>query len=489
MSAESTDYLIMGAGAVGLAFADTILTETNAHVTVVDRYAQPGGHWTKSYPFVRLHQPSAYYGVRSRQLGNGSKERNGLNTGLQMGASAVQIVGYFEELIAEQLLPTGRFSYLPFTDYIGEHRVRSLVSGQTTRFDVRQRFVDATYSGTKLPDTHTPTYSVEPGIALVTPTKLLDALAARDETPRRYVVIGGGKTGVDVALWLLESGVLPAQITWVIPRDSWFNDRETAQPGIEFFDDMIGTHAARMEAFAGSSNIAELFTSMERTGRMLRLDPSVEPKMFHFATISRDELTCLRQISHVVRFGRVVSITEDGLTLERGTAGIHGDALYVDCSASGITRRPTRPIFEPGRITPQLVRAPFVGLSVSAIAYVEAHFKDDGEKNALCCPLSYPDRPEDYVTTMLINLRNEHAWSLQPELKQWLRQNRLDPSSSTLAQVDPKDAAKLETLARIKEAAAPAAMNLKRLASQINDPEKSASKAVMGWPREKTGVP
>ncbi len=27
----------------------------------------PGGHWTRAYPFVRLHQPSAYYGVNSRR--------------------------------------------------------------------------------------------------------------------------------------------------------------------------------------------------------------------------------------------------------------------------------------------------------------------------------------------------------------------------------------------------------------------------------------
>ena len=39
-----TDYLIVGAGAVGMAFADTMLTETDAHLTIVDREAAPGGH-------------------------------------------------------------------------------------------------------------------------------------------------------------------------------------------------------------------------------------------------------------------------------------------------------------------------------------------------------------------------------------------------------------------------------------------------------------
>ena len=54
------DYLIVGAGAVGMAFADTILTDTDARILMVDRHHCPGGHWNDAYPFVRLHQPSAF---------------------------------------------------------------------------------------------------------------------------------------------------------------------------------------------------------------------------------------------------------------------------------------------------------------------------------------------------------------------------------------------------------------------------------------------
>ena len=64
------DYLVVGAGAMGMAFIDTLVSETDATVVVVDRNDQPGGHWTTAYPFVRLHQPSAYYGVNSRDLGS-----------------------------------------------------------------------------------------------------------------------------------------------------------------------------------------------------------------------------------------------------------------------------------------------------------------------------------------------------------------------------------------------------------------------------------
>lgn len=53
-----TDYLVIGSGAVGMAFADVLLTETNADVVFVDLHDRPGGHWNDAHPFVRLHQPS-----------------------------------------------------------------------------------------------------------------------------------------------------------------------------------------------------------------------------------------------------------------------------------------------------------------------------------------------------------------------------------------------------------------------------------------------
>ena len=66
------DYLIVGCGAVGMAFADSIYTETTATMAIVDRHHRPGGLWNDAYPFVRLHQPSATYGVSSRPLGSGT---------------------------------------------------------------------------------------------------------------------------------------------------------------------------------------------------------------------------------------------------------------------------------------------------------------------------------------------------------------------------------------------------------------------------------
>ncbi len=76
MDRIDSDYLLIGAGAMGLAFADTLLTELpNATITIVDRHGKPGGHWNDAYPFVALHQPSAFYGVASLPLGKGASTR------------------------------------------------------------------------------------------------------------------------------------------------------------------------------------------------------------------------------------------------------------------------------------------------------------------------------------------------------------------------------------------------------------------------------
>ena len=76
ISAIDVDYLIMGAGAAGMAFADSLFTESDATMVIVDRHDRPGGHWNDAYPFVRLHQPSANYGVNSADLGTGPSMRS-----------------------------------------------------------------------------------------------------------------------------------------------------------------------------------------------------------------------------------------------------------------------------------------------------------------------------------------------------------------------------------------------------------------------------
>ncbi len=51
MGAIETDYLVVGAGAAGLAFVDALVAACDADVVMVDRRHGPGGHWNDAYPF------------------------------------------------------------------------------------------------------------------------------------------------------------------------------------------------------------------------------------------------------------------------------------------------------------------------------------------------------------------------------------------------------------------------------------------------------
>ena len=102
------DYVIVGAGACAMAFADELLTHSQSSIAMVDRRDSPGGHWNDAYPFVRLHQPSEFYGVNSRELGQHVKYTSGPNKGLYNLASGSEVLAYFDRLMQQRFLPSGR---------------------------------------------------------------------------------------------------------------------------------------------------------------------------------------------------------------------------------------------------------------------------------------------------------------------------------------------------------------------------------------------
>lgn len=469
MTELETDYLIVGAGAVGLAFADTIITETDADVIIVDRHGKPGGHWNDAYSFVALHQPSAFYGVNSLTLGTGRKDTHGVNAGLYELASGPEVSGYFDAVMRTALLASGRVRYFPMSDYRwsdapGEHRFRSLLSGQETAVSVRRRLVDATWYGTSVPATHTPRYAIAEG-ARVVPPNALPALWMEERPPTRFCIIGAGKTAMDVGVWLLSAGADPDRIQWVMPRDSWLLNRLRTQPGIEFFDAVFGGQAAQMEAFAQAESIDDIFMRLEAAGVVLRIDESRQPGMFHYATISEGEVEQLRRITHVIRMGRVTAVESDRLVLEGGDVPIAPDTLCIDCTASAVEPRPTVPMFQPDRIVPQLVRVPQPAFSAALVAYVEAHYADDDAKNRLCAPVPFPHQLSDYPRTNVVNMMNQFQWMQDKPLSRWIRQSRLDGFGKLIAAVDQGDAERIALLERLRGNAMGAMANLQRLAA------------------------
>src|SRR6476661_830287 len=160
------DYLVVGAGAMGLAFTDTLVRESDATVVVVDRNDQPGGHWTCAYPFVRLHQPSAYYGVNSRELGSDTIDQDGFNAGYYELASGAEVCAYFDAVMRQQLLPTGRVTYLPMSEYLGDGRVRTLGGDE---IEVTAGRVVTTHVEIVVPSMRGPSYEIGDGVECVPP--------------------------------------------------------------------------------------------------------------------------------------------------------------------------------------------------------------------------------------------------------------------------------------------------------------------------------
>jgi hypothetical protein len=461
-----TDYLIIGAGAVGLAFADTLLDETDSHITIVDRHGKPGGHWNDAYSFVSLHQPSAFYGVNSMQLGSGQKDAGGVNAGLYELASGPEVSGYFDAVMRQKLLPSGRVNYFPMAEYTGNGRFTSLLSGKEHNVTVRRKTVDATFFGTSVPSTHKPRYTVGDGVRLVPPNALPQLWMDREHAPKRFVIVGAGKTAMDVGVWLLGAGADPDSISWVMPRDSWLLNRMRTQPGVEFFNETIGGQASQMEVFASAGSIDEIFARLEDADVMLRIYPDVTPSMFHYATISKGEIAELQKITNVIRMGHVLSIDAAGMTLAQGKVAVEPGTLYIDCTASAVEAKPAVPIFDGNLITPQLVRAPQPAFSAALIAYVEAHYPDDAAKNALCATVPFPANLTDYPACNIANMKNQMAWMQDKGLSKWIRASRLDGFGKVIAAISPDDAEKQEILLKFRSNAMGAMMNLHRLASE-----------------------
>ena len=465
MPTIETDYLIVGSGAVGLAFADTLLDESDADIVIVDRHGKPGGHWNDAYSFVALHQPSAFYGVNSLPLGANRKDEIGVNKGLYELASGPEVSGYFDAVMRQKLLPSGRVRYFPMAEYKGDGRFTALLSGKDTQVSVRKKTVDATYYGTTVPSTHTPKFSVGEGVRLIPPNALPNLWMGTGTPPTKFVIVGAGKTAMDVGVWLLGSGADPASISWIMPRDSWLLNRLRIQPGIEFFNETIGGQAAQMAAFAQAGDVDDLFQRLEAADVMLRLYPDVTPTMFHYATISTGEIAQLQRITDVIRKGRVQSITTDKITLDGGTEAVEPGTIVIDCSASAVEIRPAIPIFQGKLITPQMVRVPQPAFSAALIAYVEAHYDDDAAKNALCRTVPFPETLGHYPMCNIVNMMNQMAWSQDKSLSRWIRNCRLDGFGKVIAAISADDAEKMEILNEFRGNAMAAMGNLQRLAA------------------------
>ena len=411
MHTIEADYLVVGAGAMGMAFVDTLVSETEARVVLVDRNHQPGGHWTMAYPFVRLHQPSAFYGVNSLHLGSDSIDQIGWNQGLYELATAGEVCAYYDHVMRQQLLPSGRVSYFPMSEYRGDGRFTTL-AGTDYTVNVARRVVDATYMRVMVPSMRPPPYPVAPGIECVPPNDL-PKLAAHE----RYVIVGAGKTGIDTCLWLLGQGIAPDRLTWIMPRDSWLLDRATIQPGPLFADRIKASFTAQTAGHQGRG----VGRGSVRSARGCRRSccGSIRrsgPTMYRCATVTRPNWSSCGASPTSCGWATCCASTPTRWSSTVAPWPHDRHALYIDCTADGAEKRPATPIFDTGQITLQSVRGCQQIFSAALIAHVEAAYPDDQMKNQLCVPLPHPDTDLDWLRVALADYGNQLRWLDDPDL-------------------------------------------------------------------------
>ncbi len=423
-SAVDSDYLVVGAGASGLAFTDALVAETDAEVTVVDRQEAPGGHWLHAYPFVRLHTPSAYYGVNSLALGQDRIDQVGENAGFYERATGGEVREHFTQAAA-RLTQTGRVRLLTRHEHLGHgssgEQIRDLSTGRLHEVSVRRRVVDARYLEASVPATHAVPFEVAPSVRVV-PVNELPAAAGSASC---YAVLGSGKTAVDACIWLLDNDVEPARIRWIRPRDAWFYDRSYFQP-LEQVGAIMEGISLDAEAAAQADNVEQVFQRLEASGRFLRIDPSYPATMYRGTMLSAGELEALRQIEDVVRLGRVRRIETDRIVLEHGETPTSPEVLHVDCTARGLSDAPATPVFQPDRIVLQQVRYLSPSFNAALIGFVEAHRDHDSDKNRLCPPHAYPSTPDDWPRMMCGTWTAEARWLREPDLSGWMAKSRLN---------------------------------------------------------------
>ncbi|SEB45312.1 Pyridine nucleotide-disulphide oxidoreductase [Tenacibaculum sp. MAR_2009_124] len=400
-----TDYLIIGAGAMGLAFADEMHTQNpHATITIIDRRPQVGGHWNNAYPYVMLHQPAAYYGVNSSVLGNGSTDLS----------SKTEILTYFNKTI-EKLENSGKVTFLGKHNYLGNGKVENMDNlDEVLHFNIRKKIVNASYMKVEVPSTTKPKYLVDEGV----PFKPLNDLVEEYKKWKNFYIIGNGKTGIDAVLYLIGRGIKTDNIHWITPSDAWYFNRDIAQVGCVSGE--ILTHVSKLTK---AQRPDDIFLEMEKSGGIMRIDTSSLPTNWRCATVSTDELTKLRSVTNIIQKGYVNRITSKELILQEETITYKEDSIFIDCTANGLAKLKKEPVFSGNLITLQPILFCQQVFSAAAIARLELVNISEKTKNKVI-PIPHPEKIEDWPRQLSVSVDN--LLRLHKYFPLWMYHSRLN---------------------------------------------------------------
>lgn len=495
------DYLVIGGGATALAFCDSLLqglvvvakkkgpssSVRLPSIVVLDPHNQPGGQWNDSYEFVQLHQPSSMYGVESLALQPTSRSSDDAASTTQHRATRNEILAYYRQVLQKwqgqiTFLGSSMFDFSSLHKSLNESTTKmdaSAVpminryqhSGVSREMRVRAKVVDARYLQPDLPIDTPPKFGFDATQITCIPVNALTEIKATKPNDK-FVVVGGGKTGMDAVYFLLTQRQVAAdKIVWVVPHDAWITARESIGNCLEFLHTVLKSaqtqqqqqqHGGDLSKYVQTSPdcLQQAFLQWEKRGKVYRLDPDILPTKFKDATLSKEELTTLRTLSNVVRGrGRITKITNDGdLQFQDGSVYVlpwqgesqeasNSTTTFVHCSAGAFNYTKQSggrlPIFSDHLLTIQDVYGTpgfcFVGSIMGKLESL-SNVLSNAQKNALLLAPSPSDddapppplgpsggdigtlSPAHGFVQRLVNVRQ---WLQVPELRDWLVGHRL----------------------------------------------------------------
>ena len=358
----------------------------------MDRNSRPGGHWTKAYPYVKLHQPSCYYGVNSLPLGKKLDEHGNEIYDVNDRATGAQVLDYYQA-VCDNFVATGKvrcFFNAEHCSFDENTKVSTIVIGNGSSnsnsssngnnknpnkkvLTVKCRKLVTVATNVIVPSMRKPLIPVHDSVrSNFVPLNDVPSRVSKSGNNYKgkgkgsckgnhcytnYIVFGNGKSGVDaITHLLLDQGIDRSKITWVVSRDAWYFMRASMQ-------DYYGSNALFDKHMVSAKSVRKMFLKYEADGLVGRLDKTILPEVFKGALVGPEEFDAIRSMQqqsnnnknkNVIRKGRVVSIEVDTILLERGSLAFAPETtLLVDCMVDneyGYTFHEKFQIFGKGRI-------------------------------------------------------------------------------------------------------------------------------------------
>ncbi|MEO1187438.1 MAG: hypothetical protein AAFW60_00080 [Pseudomonadota bacterium] len=422
------DYLILGKNLGGLAFADTMLTCSDATIAIIDDSpAIPKACKTLvNFPIGRMQDE--HLGVGSYTFKDWRSQHRRAKIADKDRSAGLQ--AYCAHLVTQRMLPSGRVELFDGVEHFGNGHIRSLKDGHVRDLVARRRIVDATRFPSTPCKARIPSFSIAPGVHAIRPDQRDIRLSLQTSEFDSFCVLGGGRVGTEMVLTLLDLGVSHDKIRWVKSRDAWMLAAETRTDSSDRVHDGFSRQHEVLQAMAFAQNRSDLCLRLEHIGVIVRTSKDRLPVHFVPHQITHHDADRLSQVENVIRKGHVRAISEIGILLSRGAVPMPSKSLYLDCTGQSGSQYQTKAVFQPRSINLADIRLNHPCFSAAMIGAIELLDLPTEEKNKLCAPLRGGHMAELFLTSLL----NHHAWFHDVTLRNWLEGCRLDTGLQISAQ-------------------------------------------------------